>query len=277
VVIQPPVYHPFFTVITGNQRVIVNNPLKLVDGRYFMDLKNLEQQLDERVKLILISHPHNPVSRLWTSGELADLARLCIKHNIKIISDEIHSDIIMPGRKHVPLASISPDISGITATCIAPSKTFNLAGLSTSAVIIPDKNMRELFCSEIETGHPWLGNIFGNVALEAAYNYGDEWVDKLNGYISDNFSFLDSCLKQNIPEIKLIKPEATYLAWLDMRGLNMDDKALREFMIRKAGIGCNDGISFGSGGEGFQRMNVGCPRKLLNKALDQLKIAVNNL
>jgi len=277
VIIQPPVYHPFSTVITGNQRVIVNNPLKLIDGRYYMDLRNLEKQLDEKVKLMLISNPHNPVGRIWTTDELSELASICLEHNITIISDEIHSDIIMHGKKYVPLAAISPACSEITATCIAPSKTFNIAGLSTSAVVISSKDRRDLFSREIETGHLWLGNIFGNIALEAAYKNGDEWVDQLNRYIFENFEFLDSYLKQYIPEIKLILPDATYLAWLDMRQLNLDDGELREFMIHKAGIGCNSGISFGVGGEGFMRMNIGCPRKVLEKALDQLNKAVNNL
>ncbi len=277
VIIQPPVYHPFATVITGNQRIIVNNPLKLSGGRYYMDLNNLKEQLDDRVKLILISHPHNPVSRVWTTEELSELASICLEHNITIISDEIHSDIIMPGCKHIPLASISTAFSEITVTCLAPSKTFNLAGLSTSVTVIPDKKRRDLFSREIETGHLWLGNIFGNIALEAAYKNGDEWVDQLNRYIFENFKFLDSYLEQNIPEIKLIRPDATYLAWLDMRELNMDGKALKEFMINKAGIGCNEGLSFGTGGEGFVRMNIGCPRKTIQKALNQLNSAVNNL
>jgi cystathionine beta-lyase len=276
VIIQSPVYRPFSTVITGNQREILNNPLKLQKGRYFMDFDNLREQIDAKVKLILISHPHNPVGRVWTPAELSELADICLEHNITIISDEIHSDIIMPGHKHVPLAAISHALSEITVTCIAPSKTFNIAGLSTSVVVIPDKNKRDMFSREIDTAHLWLGNIFGNVALEAAYRNGDEWVDKLIIYISENFKFLDSYLKQYIPEIKLIRPDATYLAWLDMHELNMDDKGLKEFMIQKAGIGCNDGVSFGTGGEGFMRMNIGCPREMLQKALEKLNRAVNN-
>jgi cystathionine beta-lyase len=276
VIIQSPVYRPFSTVITGNQREILNNPLKLQKGRYFMDFDNLREQIDAKVKLILISHPHNPVGRVWTPAELSELADICLEHNITIISDEIHSDIIMPGHKHVPLAAISHALSEITVTCIAPSKTFNIAGLSTSVVVIPDKNKRDMFSREIDTAHLWLGNIFGNVALEAAYRNGDEWVNKLIIYISENFKFLDSYLKQYIPEIKLIRPDATYLAWLDMHELNMDDKGLKEFMIQKAGIGCNDGVSFGTGGEGFMRMNIGCPREMLQKALEKLNRAVNN-
>lgn len=277
VIIQPPVYHPFSSVIKGNQRVVLNNPLKLTNGKYYMDLDNLKEQLDDRVKLILICHPHNPVGRIWTPEELTKLANICLDRNIMIISDEIHSDLILPGQKHIPLAAISPVFSEITVTCIAPSKTFNIAGLSTSTVIISDNGKRKLFTREIETAHLWLGNIFGNVALEAAYRNGDDWVDQLIQYLFANFKFLDSYLKQYIPEIKLVWPEATYLAWLDMRGLNLDDTALKDFMIHKAGLGCNDGPSFGTGGEGFQRMNIACPKAILNKSLDQLRNAVNNL
>jgi len=277
IIIQPPVYHPFSSVISGNHRIILNNPLRLSNGRYYMDLDNLKEQLDDRVKLILISHPHNPVGRIWTPEELTELANICLERNILIVSDEIHSDIIMPGHKHVPLAAISPAFSEITITCIAPSKTFNIAGLSTSTVVISNSARRKTFAHEINTAHLWGGNIFGNIALESAYRNGDNWLDQMNLYISVNFKFLDSYLKQFIPGIKLIQPEATYLAWLDMRGLNLSDTALKDFMIRKAGIGCNEGPSFGTGGEGFQRMNIGCPRAMLTIALDQLRNAVDNL
>jgi len=217
------------------------------------------------------------VGRIWTPEELTELANICLERNILIVSDEIHSDIIMPGHKHVPLAAISPAFSEITITCIAPSKTFNIAGLSTSTVVISNSARRKTFAHEINTAHLWGGNIFGNIALESAYRNGDNWLDQMNLYISVNFKFLDSYLKQFIPGIKLIQPEATYLAWLDMRGLNLSDTALKDFMIRKAGIGCNEGFSFGTGGEGFQRMNIGCPKAMVIRALDQLRNAVDNL
>lgn len=277
VIIQPPVYHPFSSVITGNQREILNNPLKLRNGRYYMDLDNLKEQLDDRVKLILICHPHNPVGRIWTPEELSELANICLDGNIRIVSDEIHSDIILPGQKHTPLAAISPAFSNITATCIAPSKTFNLAGLSTSAVVISNDSDRKIFSQEIDTAHLWNGNIFGNIALEAAYRNGDKWLDQLIQYLFNNYKILDYYLKQFIPEVKLVWPEATYLAWLDMSRLNLNNTALKEFMIHKAKLGCNDGCSFGTGGEGFQRMNIACPKAMLNKSLDQLRNAVNNL
>lgn len=277
IVIQPPVYHPFFSVIEGNQREILINPLKLRKGKYYMDLDNLVDQLDDRVKLILLCHPHNPVGREWTPEELIELAKICRKNNIMIVSDEIHSDLILPGQKHSPLAALSPVFSEITITCLAPSKTFNLAGLSTSVVVISDPLKRKVFSKEIETAHLWVGNIFGNIALEAAYRYGDSWLDQLMNYLLNNFKILDFYLKHYIPDIKLVWPEATYLAWLDMRGLNLDDAALKDFMIHKAGLGCNDGNAFGTGGQGFQRMNIACPKTVLNKSLDQLRHAVNHL
>lgn len=277
IIIQPPVYHPFFSVIEGNQREIITNPLRLRNGKYFMDLDHLTDQLDDRVKLILLCHPHNPVGRNWTSEELSELGNICLKRNIIIVSDEIHSDLMLPGQKHVPMGAVSPAFSEITITCVAPSKTFNLAGLSTSAVIISDPLRRKVFSREIETSHLWGGNIFGNIALEAAYRNGDDWLEQLMNYLLNNFKILDSYLKQFIPEIKLVWPEATYLAWLDMRSLNLDGAALKDFIIHKAGLGLNDGQSFGMGGQGFQRMNIACPKSVLNKALDQLHSSFNEL
>jgi cystathionine beta-lyase len=277
IIIQPPVYHPFFSVIEGNQREILMNPLKLRNGKYYMDLDNLVDQLDDRVKLILLCHPHNPVGREWSVEELTELADICLKRNILIVADEIHSDLVLPGHTHVPLASISPAFSEITISCIAPSKTFNLAGLSTSVVVISDGVKRKIFSREIETAHLWVGNIFGNIALETAYTSGDNWLDQLMKYLMNNFEILDHYLKQYIPEIKLIWPDATYLAWLDMQGLNLKGTALKDFMIHKAGLGCNDGPSFGPGGQGFQRMNIACPKPVLQKALEQLRHAVRQL
>jgi len=277
VVIQPPVYHPFFSVIKGNNRQVLENPLKLIKDRYYMDLDNLERIIDRKTKLLLLCHPHNPVGRIWSPRELTDLGLICRKNGITIISDEIHSDLILPGFKHQPLVSLPDDFRDITITCVAPSKTFNLAGLSTSVVIIPDRSLRKKFSTEIEAAHLWLGNIFGNIALESAYTFGDHWLNQLMMYIQSNFELLDRFLKQHIPDIRLVSPEATYLAWLDMRDLPIHSSALKDFMIKKAGLGCNDGASFGIEGEGFQRMNIACPAAFLKKALYQLRAAVNNL
>lgn len=277
IIIQPPVYHPFYTVINSNHRQVLLNPLKLLNDKYFMDYENLEKIIGRKTKLFLLCHPHNPVGRVWSFEELTELGMICKKHGIIIISDEIHSDLILPGFKHSPLASLSGNLRDISITCIAPSKTFNIAGLSTSVVIIPDPDLRKKFKGEIENAHLWLGNIFGNVALEAAYTFGDEWLDQLMMYLQKNFLLLDRFLKQHIPGIKLIRPEATYLAWLDMRDLHHPDSTLKDFMIYNAGIGCNDGASFGKEGQGFQRMNIACPATVLENALYQLRDAVNNL
>jgi len=277
VILQPPVYHPFFHVIKGNGRKILENPLKLVNGKYTMDLDQLAGKLDPDVKMILISHPHNPVSRVWQKDELNDLASLCIEKKIIMISDEIHSDLILPGHEHIPLASISEEIADMTVTCVAPSKTFNLAGLSTSLAIISNEKLRKHFSHQIERSHLWLGNIFGNVALETAYRGGDDWVNQLIEYLSGNVDYLRAFLEKELPQIKLIEPQATYLLWLDMSALEMTDDELKQFMIEEAGLGCNDGPSFGTGGSGFQKMNVGCPRSVLKQALGQLKEAVDQL
>ncbi len=277
VIVQPPVYHPFFHVIKGNGRKVLENPLKLVNGKYTMDLEQLAGKIDQEVKMILISHPHNPVGRVWQKEELHDLASLCIENKIIMISDEIHSDLILPGHEHIPLASISEEIARMTVTCVAPSKTFNLAGMSTSLAVIPNERLRKRFSHQIEQAHLWLGNIFGNIALEAAYRHGNDWLDQLLSYLSGNIDYLRSFLKRELPQIKLVEPEGTYLLWLDMSGLGMKDDELKQFMIEKAGLGCNDGPSFGTGGTGYQRLNVACPRSVLKKALNRLKEAVDRL
>lgn len=277
IIIQPPVYHPFYSVINSNYRQVLPNPLKFHNDKYYMDFDNLEKIIDRNTKLLFLCHPHNPVGRLWSPEELTELGMMCKKHGIIIISDEIHSDLVLPGFKHTPLASLEGNYRDISVTCLAPSKTFNIAGLSTSVVIIPDSDLREKFQTEIENSHLWLGNIFGNIALEAAYSFGDEWIDQLMRYIHKNFLLLDEFLKQYIPDIKLIKPEATYLAWLDMHNLHHPGFNLKDFMIQKAQLACNDGESFGKEGQGFQRMNIACPAAILEKALHQLKNAVNDL
>ena len=277
IILQPPVYHPFFHVIKGNGREIIENPLRFVNGRYSMDLYQLAAQLDKKVRMILISHPHNPVGRLWQKEELRDLASLCMENNIIMVSDEIHSDLILPGHKHTPLASISEEIAGMTITSVAPSKTFNLAGMSTSLAVISNERLRRRFSSQLERAHLWTGNIFGNIALETAYREGDDWLNQLIMYLSGNVEYLKSFLVKELPQIRLIEPEATYLMWLDMSALGMNDEELKKFMIEKARLGCNDGPSFGTGGSGFQRMNVACPRAVLKKALEQLKEAIDQL
>ena len=271
---QPPVYHPFFSVIRENGRVPLYNPLVEVNGTWKMDLAGLRSKIDSKVKLLLLSHPHNPVGRVWTHEELSEIAEICLENKIIILSDEIHSDLVFKPYRHIPVSTLSKEIEPLTVTCVAPSKTFNTAGLSSSVVVIPDKTLREKFSHEINTSHLNMGNIFGTVALEAAYSKGEDWLEQLLEYLQGNIDFLDNYIQSNLPGIRMNPPEATYLAWMDMRELGLDKKELRKFMIEKARVGFNDGLSFGPGGEGFQRLNFACPRPLLEQALGQMETAI---
>ena len=274
VIVQPPVYHPFFSVIRENHRVPLYNPLREENGTWKMDLDDLRSKIDGNVKLLLLSHPHNPVGRVWTRDELAELASICLENGIIILSDEIHSDLVFKPSHHIPISTLSDEIANITLTFIAPSKTFNTAGLTSSVVIIPNRELRKKFSHEISTSHLDMGNIFGIVALEAAYREGEDWLDQLLEYLRENVDTLDRFIKSRLPGIRMSRPEATYLAWLDMRDLGLNGKQLRQFMIEKARIGCNDGQSFGPGGEGFQRLNFACPRSILEQALEQMEMAI---
>ena len=277
VIVQPPVYHPFFSVVRDNKRKLVYNTLIEEDGYYRMDLDDLKQKIDKDTKLLILSHPHNPVGHVWTPEELKDLADICLENNIVILSDEIHSDLVLHPHVHTPLSTLSDEIADNTITCVAASKTFNLAGLSSSAVIISNEELRAGFSHEVQKGHLFMGNIFGTIAMEAAYSQGGDWLDQLLAYLKGNADLLVDYAASNLPGIRVSPPEATYLAWLDMKSLGMKGKQLRDFMTRDAKIGCNDGPSFGPGGKGYQRLNFACPRSTLQKALIQLKHAVEKI
>ncbi|MBW1708919.1 MAG: PatB family C-S lyase, partial [Deltaproteobacteria bacterium] len=267
VILQPPVYYPFFRVILNNGRQVVNNPLKFENGRYYMDLDDLEKRAGGRTRLMILSSPHNPVGRLWEKEELVKLGEFCVKNDIVLISDEVHSDLVYTGHKHIPTASISEEISLQTITCVAPSKTFNLAGLKSSVIIISDPKLRNQY--NVMLGNLGIGmdNSFGLEALKSAYQHGEEWLKQLLEYLQQNMEFTLRYFEEKIPEIKVIKPEATYLLWLDCRKLGFDNKGLKEFMIKKAKVGLDDGPPFGPGGEGFQRINIACPRATLEEGL----------
>jgi cysteine-S-conjugate beta-lyase len=275
VIVQSPVYYPFFWAVDLNKRVLLNNQLVRKGNQYVMDLDNLKSKIDSQTKMMLFCSPHNPVGRVWTRNELTELANVCQKHNIVMVSDEIHEDLVFEGHMHIPFASLSDEIAMNTVTCIAPSKTFNVAGLATSAVIIPNPVLRKKFNDVVETLHIAGGNIFGGVAMEAAYTYGDEWLKQAITYIEGNVNYLESFITEHLPEVKVIRPEGTYMAWLDFSGLNLDDAALKKFMIEKAKLGFNHGPTFGPGGEGFQRINLGCPRKTVVEAMNSLKLAIS--
>lgn len=278
VIVQPPVYYPFFRVIEDNGRRVVNNPLLFKDGRYTMDFEDLEKKVkDPLVKLLFLCSPHNPVGRVWSKEELEKLGRICIDNNVLIISDEIHQDILYPGIRHTPFASISEEFALNSITCTSPSKTFNLAGLQTSTIIIPNKIYREVYRSFMERIHLLRNNVFGLVALEAAYTHGEEWLDQFLEYLEGNLRTLTEGMEKDIPQIKIIKPEGTYLAWMDCGNLSLDSKQLNDFMINKARLALDDGEWFGLGGKGFQRINLACPRVYINEALARLKKAVDRL
>lgn len=270
IIIQPPVYPPFFWCINNNKRVIVENPLINDNGYYRMDFDNLEMLAARGAKMLILCSPHNPVGRVWSESEIQGLIEICKKYNILIISDEIHADLVFQPNTHLPVSLVAPEYSDKIVTCVAPSKTFNLAGLSTAAVIISDEKLRKEFAALVDTIHVGMGNIFGFVALEAAYMHGHEWLNQLLIYLQENISFVKNFLDENIPQISFVEPEATYLLWLDCRKMGMNDAGLTDFFIRKAGIGPSPGKIFGKEGEGFQRLNIASPGIIIKEALKQL-------
>ncbi len=277
VIVQPPVYFPFFSAVESHGRNLVYNQLIEKDGRWLMDFEGLEALVDATTKMIIISNPHNPVGRAWSAEELNQLAGICLKKNILILSDEIHNDLLLPGFSHLPLANISDNIAEITVTCIAPSKTFNMAGLSTSSVIISNPVLRKYFNSKIDHLHLGNGNIFGTEASVAAYSEGQEWLDELMDYINGNVEYVQNYLRELIPEITPVQPEATYMIWLDCRQLGMTGKELQDFFVNRAKVGMNEGSTFGPGGEGFMRMNLATTRETVKRAMEQIENAISSI
>jgi cystathionine beta-lyase len=247
------------------------------DEKWVMDYKSLVDSIDSETRMIILSNPHNPVGRVWTREELTDLAEICLKNNILILSDEIHCDLVLPGFIHTPVASLSDEIAENTITCIAPSKTFNLAGLSTSTVIISNTSLRKSFNRIVDNLHIGNGNIFGTAASVAAYTHGHKWLDAMLDYIDNNVVFVEEYCRKMIPEIMPVRPEATYMIWLDCRTLGMNGKELQNFFVHKAGIGMNEGSTFGPGGEGFMRMNLATTNQTIIKAMEQIEKAVSSL
>jgi cystathionine beta-lyase len=277
IIVQPPVYFPFFSAVRDNGRQLVYNQLQLENGRYNMDIEDLEKRIDNRTKMIIISNPHNPAGSAWTKDELTKLGEICIKHNIILISDEIHSDLVISPFKHTVAANISEEIANVTISMMAPSKTFNLAGMASSSVIISNPKLRNDFQVFLDRVHVGMGNLFGMVASEAAYTHGEEWLNQLLDYINRNVDYVENYLNNYIPKIKMIRPEATYMIWLDFRELGLSNEELKKFVLEKAKLGLNDGPVFGPGGEGFQRMNVACPKSIVEEGMKRLKHAVDNL
>jgi cystathionine beta-lyase len=274
VIVQTPVYFPFFSAVENHGRHLVFNPLIYSNGKYEMDFDDLEEKMDGTTKMLILCNPHNPTGNVWPEEDLRRLAEICLSHHILLISDEIHSDLIYPGYRHIPLATLSTEIAANTITCMAPSKTFNLAGLSTSFLVISDEKLRMTYEKKLDQIHVGAGNIFGFVAMEAAYRHGGEWLGQLMKYLEGNVLFLEEFIRLHIPQIRVIRPQATYMVWLDCTQLKLSPSALKEFMITRAGLGLSDGPLFGKEGEGFQRINIGCPRSVLHEALLRLQAAI---
>jgi cystathionine beta-lyase len=270
VIIQSPVYHPFKFIIGDNGRVSVENQMKLNDGRYEMDYERLEALIDEKTKMIVLCSPHNPVGRVWSKDELLKLAKICVERDVLIIADEIHSDIIMEGHTHIPLATLSDEIADNVVTLVAASKTFNLAGLALSNVIISNTDLYDQFKETVNKHHVAAPNMFGMIATQAGYQHGKPWLASLLDYLKGNFDFLVAYLAENCPKIKAAPLEGTYLVWLDFRNLGLPDAKLNETLLNEAGVWLNYGITFGTGGEGFMRMNIATSRKTLEEGLSRI-------
>jgi cystathionine beta-lyase len=285
IILQEPVYYPFFGVVKGSGCQIAHNNLKLVRGRYTMDFADLESKFrpapgsrvgHSRAKAIILCNPQNPIGRVWGREELTRLGKIVIGNGAVVISDEIHCELLYRGYRHTPFASISDEFAPNSVVCMAPSKTFNLPGLEASSIIIPDKKLRDNF-NDVKSNMVPGVNIFGLTAMEAAYREGDAWLGQLLDYLQGNLEVTMTYFQERIPKIKVIRPQGTYLLWLDCRALELDDMTLRKFMREQARVGFDDGFVFGEGGSGFQRMNIACPRSLLREALGRIEEAVNAL
>jgi cysteine-S-conjugate beta-lyase len=273
VLIQSPVYYPFYSMIENNGRKIVKNPLVLKNDKYEIDFNDFEDKLKSGVKLFILCSPHNPVGRVWTRKELEKMGELCERYGVYIVSDEIHADIIYEPNVHTPMASLNRYWENNSITCIAPSKTFNIPGLQASVMIIPSSEIRE----KVRTVQGTIGfhglNIFGNVAMEAAYKYGEEWLEALLPYLQKNRDALIQFIREEIPELNVVAPEGTYLVWIDCRKLSLSDDEIKERLIHRGKLGLEPGVKYGTEGAGFVRMNIGCTYKTLQDGLKRLKRA----
>lgn len=275
VMIQTPVYPPFHSSVKNNNRIMIENELIEKEGYYTIDFEDFEKKIRENnIKLFILCNPHNPVGRVWRKEELEKMAEICLEYDVKIFSDEIHSDLILKGYKFNSILSLDEKYKKIIIAATAPSKTFNIAGLTSSMVLIPDEDMREVYSKVSQSLSIGLLNIFGLTAIEAAYKHGEEWLEEVMSYIEDNFDYMISFIKENMPNVKCRKPEATYLGWLDFRKIFTKQDELDDFLINRAKVALNSGITFGKKGEGFVRINLGCPRTILEEALKRIKNAL---
>ena len=274
IIIQPPVYHPFRLIPEMQHRQIVTNPLIEENGQYRMDLDGLRRLIDQDCKMLILANPHNPIGILWDEETLKELAAICYDKQVLVISDEIHADMALFGNKHIPFAKVSEQAAQNSITFMAPSKTFNIAGLVSSYAIVPNENIRNSFYNFLCAGELNEGTIFAYLACRVAYTQGAEWRQQMLRYVEENILFADRYLKENLPQIRVIIPEVSFLLWLDCRELGLSQKELNHLFVNKARLALNDGEIFGQEGAGFMRMNIGCPRAIVAQALEQLKQAV---
>lgn len=271
VLTMPPVYYPFADSVLNNNRKLVESPLVEKNGRYEMNFKDIEEKIvSEKVKLLILCSPHNPVGRVWTKEELETLADICLSHKVIIISDEIHGDFARVGHRHHATATLSPEVAKNVVTCTSPSKTFNLAGLQVSNIFIEDEDLRQKFLAAFKrTGYD-EPNTLGLTAAKAAYDFGGEWLKELLAYLEGNLEYLKNFLMEKLPQVRLIEPEGTYLVWLDFSALGLTDKELNERIIKRGKLWLDSGHIFGAGGENFERLNIACPKSVLKEGLERL-------
>ncbi|BBI32217.1 MalY/PatB family protein [Cohnella abietis] len=277
IILQSPVYYPFYDVIKMNGRTVVDNPLILENGHYSIDFDLLEQQAKNGAKMLLLCSPHNPGGRVWKREELERIGEICAQYNLLVVADEIHHDLVFSGHKHVPYASLSETFAQHSLTCVATSKTFNLAGLQAASVIIPNEGLRRKYNALLKTLSIHMESYFGLTAIEASYTHGDEWLDQLLVYLEGNLNFLLEFVEKNLPQVKVIKPEGTYLVWMDCTAISNKPLELKELMFNKAGVAFSEGSVFGGQGAGYLRVNIACPRSILTKALEKFALAVNSI
>ena len=275
IMIMKPVYYPFDASINLNHRNVVECPLVFENDSYTCDFELFEKTIiDNDIKMFILCNPHNPIGKVWTKDELYQIGTICQKHHVIIVSDEIHMDFVYKGNKHIPFYNVDESFKDFSVICTAPSKTFNLAALQTSNIIIANEELRKRFNEEKDASGVTDPNIFGLEACEAAYTYGAKWVDELLEYLQGNIDYMNDFLKTRLPDLKMVNPQGLYLIWVDMRALGMDKDELEDFMLNKANLWLDEGYIFGTGGDGFERFNIACPRSTLKRALEQLEKAI---
>lgn len=276
VLVQPPVYYPFYRVIQQNGRTLVESPMIYENGRYSIDFADFEKKITEKdVKLFILCSPHNPVCRVWTTEELRTIGAICKKHGVRVISDEIHCDFAFPEHPHTPFVKACPEMMDSTVVCTAPSKSFNLAGLQVSNIFVPGKELHDKLKAEMAVLNYDSPNMLGAIACQAAYEAGEQWLDDCKAYMRGNLDYVRSFLAEHLPKIRLVEPEGTYFAWLDCTGLGLTKEELDDVIIHKAKLWLDSGAIFGKEAEQFQRVVLACPRATLEEAMHRLQKAIN--